>query len=455
MRRSGSRRSIDRSPRKSAAALRAGAEVYLLPAVIGSGRGDVEEVLLAGRALARAGHPVQIVRSSTRPLPLLNDPTFDWQGIRRSDRLRPRYARAVTISSQFGITAAEGRDEPLGRAGPWTIERAAIDRAYGPGRVLHVSLEEFARGRPSAELAEERWREAGETVRHRRDRRASGAVRADVAEFAQLYRKFRALDQTNLLTLFPTFERSHAFAREFPETVQSGPLWPDRAIRRQAHRFSREHVVLWYASASTSDRLLPRLVAGLERAGAPVRLVVRTAHPLTLPVSRRVRLELVPSRSPVDWTRAWSRCDLAIVTGTRSLLEAIAWGVPFLYFNGVMGRGRAARRHRPEKIASLLRLLRGAGVPRVLARDLSDFARLRRVEEIIAKRVRGPRAFGPGVRATIAGGFPTPFGDAAEVLVDIVRRFAVPTGSEAELLRGIRQESRRRRAAPRRALLKV
>ncbi len=46
-----------------------GLDVYLFPAVVGGGLGDIEEVLLAGRRLARAGFPVYLFRRPGRPLP--------------------------------------------------------------------------------------------------------------------------------------------------------------------------------------------------------------------------------------------------------------------------------------------------------------------------------------------------------------------------------------------------
>ncbi len=46
-----------------------GLDVYLFPAVVGGGLGDIEEVLLAGRRLARAGYPVHLFRRPGRPLP--------------------------------------------------------------------------------------------------------------------------------------------------------------------------------------------------------------------------------------------------------------------------------------------------------------------------------------------------------------------------------------------------
>ena len=441
MRRSTSRRSTTASRTEPGRAAGRGVEVYLLPAVVGGGRGDVEEVLAVGRALARRRHRVLIYRS--RPLAVLEDPSFDRTGIRQVRRLAPRAGRAVTISSQFGVTAADGRDEPLGRPGPWALERAEIDRAYGPGCVLHVSLEEFARGRPSAELAEERWRESGTTARARRSGRNGAKARAEAAEFRRLFRKFRDLDRPDLLAIFPTLRPSRRFAEEFPETVQAGPVWPEPLRRRAAPARRGPLHVLWYASPSTSERLAPRLLAGLRGSEHRVVLRVRSSRPMILASTPRVRIVLPPARSSEGWRREWARTDLAIVTGTRSLLEAIEWGVPFLYFNGVIGRGRSARRHRPEKILALLALLRSSAVPSWVRRDLADFSRLRAVEPVVRRWLDEPRVLGPEVRRAIRRRFRPPFADAGALVAEVIERFGTSDGTAADLVRAVRRESRR------------
>ena len=444
MRRSRSTPTTTRSHRDPARPHRPPVDVYLMPAIVGGGRGDVEEVLLVGRALARRGHRVLIARS--RPLPLLQDRSLDWTGIVRVPRPTPRAAKAVTISSQFGVTASDARPGPLGAAGPWAVERAAIDRAYGPDRVLHVSLEEFQRGRPARYLAEERYREGGRTARSRQSMRSSRAFRQEVAEFVRLYRKFRAFDVSDLLTIFPSFLPSRTFGREFPESVQSGPLWPEPLGHRRQRSPRGPVRVLWYASPSTSDRLAPRLLRALGAQPRPVELTVRSPRPLPLTPPRNVAILAPTARSPSAWQRTWAGTDFAIVTGTRSLLEAIRWGVPFLYFNGILGRGAAARRHRPEKIEGLVEFLRRSGVAPALRRDLAQFSRLQGLEAIVARSLAGRPPLPGSFPRQVARGFPPPFGDGITTVADLVQRFAAGRGGARALVREVRAESRRRPA---------
>jgi hypothetical protein len=448
MRPSSSRRSTIPSAPEHRGPARRGVDVYLMPAIIGGGRGDVEDVLVVGRTLARTGHDVRVPRSGPRRV--LDDRSFDWTGIRRVRAIVPTRPRAVTISSQFGVTAADARDEPLGRAGPWTQVRTEIDRAYGPGQVLHVSLEEFARARPAVELAEERWRESGRTARDRRRRRGSRGFRREVADFVRLYRKFRALDRPDVLPLFPTFRRSARFASEFPESVQVGPIWPEPAVRPPIRDRAGTRRVLWYASPSTSERLAPRLMEGLSAGPGPVRLRVRAPRPLDLRSNPRVKVEFLEKDAPSAWRTAWATTDLAIVTGSRTLLEAIDEGVPFLYFNGVMGRGSSARCHRPEKLRSLLEILRSAGVASSVRRDLADFARLRRIEDILDRWAYGSAPLSSPLRRRIERGFPDPFQEGGRLVGAVVDRFASGGSSANDLVVALRQESRApaRRARP-------
>ena len=373
---------------------------------------------------------------------MLDDRSFDWTGIRRVRAITPTGPNAVTISSQFGVTAADARDEPLGRAGPWTEVRARIDRAYGPGRVLHVSLEELPGPGPPPSSP----RSGGGSPAGRSANGDGGAARRFPAgrwpSSSVSTGSSAPSIVPNVLALFPTFRRSARFASEFPETVQVGPIWPEAIVRvRGAHRTGALRV-LWYASPSTSARLLPRLMEGLSTSPRPVHLRVRSPRPLGLESNPRVKVELLGKESPAAWRNGRATTDLAIVTGSRSLLEAIDGRVPFLYFNGVMGRGSSARRHRPEKLLSLLAILRVAGVASSVRRDLADFARMRRVEDIVRRGARGTAPLGPRLRRTIERAFPDPFQDGGRLIRTVVGRFDSAGSSGADLVAAVRRESR-------------
>ena len=104
----------------------------------------------------------------------------------------------------------------------------------------------------------------------------------------------------------------------------------------------------------------------------------------------------MPSRL---WRKRFVTAGLRIVTGSRSLLEAIELGDPFLYFNGATYPHGRARRHRPEKVQGLLRLLARLGTPRPLRRDLDAFSRGQRVADVVRRAVNDPAWW---------AGFPSP-----------------------------------------------
>jgi hypothetical protein len=416
-------------------ASRADLDVYLLPAVVGSGWGDLAEVHAAGQWLSKAGFPVQIYRPPEHRWPRGLPGPFDWP--RQVSRARGGAPRALTISSQFGVTCAPGRDEPLGRAGPWAPEVAALEAAYGADAVLHVSLEEFARTLTSREQVDEREREGGVPSRVRAGRRGTLGRRSQEREAHELYRKFRAFDRPNLLTVFPTFSPRTAFHREFPEAVQTGPV-PPYGVGRARRRPHRGKHLLWYASPSTSDRLLRGIRSALAGSMLGVSLTVRSPRELPIPPIPGVRLLDPGPSGPSDWDRIWSGTDLVIASGSRTLLEAIVRGVPFLYFNGVAGRGARTRRHRPEKLDALLRRGSGRRCPPGLRRDLLDFARARRVAEIVRDRLHRPQANAPFL---LSSGFPADRSNGAEFLLRVAREFA------GDPDRGAREQAERWRAA--------
>jgi hypothetical protein len=398
-------------------------------------------VLCAGRHLERAGFPLLLYRRRGRPLPAGVDGPWDWPPHHRRSSLAPRAPRAVTVAPAWGITAAPARAEPLGRAGPWAEETAAIERAYGPERTVHVSLEEFGRTLTSASESRERLREGGVRAREIPACLDRARRNGEVAAYHDAFRKFRGFDRPNLLHLFATFTYARPFAKEFPEAVQTGPLWSGRGAQRAASRPPARWV--WYASPASAEAFAPAVAEGLRAAGASLAVHVRSPRPWTRAGALQgitVRAEAWPSAT---WLREFREATLRIVTGSRSFLEALEAGGPFLYFNGVLGAGVARRRHRPEKIAGFLALARRSGWPPDLLTDLADFAKGRRVAEVVARAARGIGSWSRFPRAPRPVGFAPGFEDAGTTLVRAVRKFAAGALPASRLVAETRRASHR------------
>jgi len=433
------------SPSTGPAARRQGpppaVDVYLLPAIVGGGLGDVDEVLCAGRHLAAAGFRLTLYRRAGRPLPPGVEGPWDWPPHLRGTSLRPRALRALTVSPAWGITAAPPREGPLGRPGPWAEEAAEIERAYGSERTAHVSLEEFARTLTPLEESVERLREGGVRSREIPARLAEACARGEVTAYRRAFRSFRAFDRPNVLGVFATFRYDRPFAREFPEAVQTGPLWPGRASSPPPAGSRRGWV--WYASPASAETIAPAVVVGLRSLDLPPALLVRAPRPWTAVRSApRLTIRTGPLEAAA-WERAFRRASLRIVTGSRSLLEALEVGGPFLYFNGVLGTGAARRRHRPEKIVELLGLAREARWPSDLLEDLADFSRGRRVAQVVARAASGQGGWKRFPTPPSPSGFAPGFEDAGEVLVRFARSLAATTGPASELVAGFRGLSHR------------
>jgi hypothetical protein len=123
------------------------------------------------------------------------------------------------------------------------------------------------------------------------------------------------------------------------------------------------------------------------------------------------------------------------------LLEGLAGGGPFLYFNGVTGTGRGMRRHRPEKIDALLRLWKRTRVSPGLRRDLADFSRLRSTSRVL-DRARTDAAWRKSFpRQTRPLGFVAPFDDAGRLVEQVARAFAGARFNAAELVARVRRGS--------------
>lgn len=394
-------------PRRRARAL----DVHLFEAPIGGGRGDIEEVREVERRLRAAGFAPSVHRWPPRSPPL------------RARRAGARAARAMTVASWWEVTCGGRSPGPLGAPGPWADVAGAIERQYGAERTVHVSLEEFARVLRGREQLGELWREGGVSAREARRRRRGPEAAGRLAELEREYRRFRGFARPNLVAIFPAWSPSPGFSREFPEAVVAGPLWP-RATRRGRPRPRRAaRRWLWYASPASADALVADVVRGLEGAGGRTTVEYRSPRPRPRVRSATVRLVGLGPQSPRAWRQRFRSADLRIVTGSRSLLEAVRLGGPFLYFNGRLGQGRRARRHRPEKIVGLLAVARRAGTDVRWRRALAQFSGGRAVASTVRWAARHPGR-GPFPRGFPPPAFPPPRRDAGELVVWLARHWA-------------------------------
>ncbi len=412
-----------------------GVDVYLFPAVVGGGLGDIEEVLAAGRVLARAGFRPILYRSEGRPLPASVGGPWDWPPLERRRTILRRHRNALTIAPSWGVSAAPSRPTRFGRGGAWEVESRSVEAAYGPDRTLHVSLEEFARTLSSTAETRERFREGGVVSRAIPRRYRAARLANEVSEFRSAFRRFRSFDRPNVLHLFATFVRDPAFGHEFPEAVQTGPLGsgrPERRRRARRKRRSREWV--WYASPASAERIAPSVLRGLSAVRPPIRLYVRSPRPWpSVERAPGIRVVTTPLTGPA-WRARFGDAELRIVTGSRTLLEAMEVGGPFLYFNGVLGKGAARRRHRPEKVRGWLDLARHRSAPSALLRDIGDFARGRRVADVVrraALRTDGWAHFPAALRPV---GFSRANEDTGRLLVRLARELSRPEARAPEIV---------------------
>ncbi|HKV89981.1 MAG TPA: hypothetical protein VJQ43_02160, partial [Thermoplasmata archaeon] len=329
------------------------------------------------------------------------------------------------------------------RGGPWSAEAAEIEAAYGADRTVHVSLEEFARTLPARSENTERFREGGVRQREIRQRRTDPEFDRETEEFRAAFRRFRGFDRPNVLHLFTGFHPSRAFAREIPEAVQVGPLWPIHRPRRSRSGDGRSWV--WYASPASSQRLVGGIGAGLSGSGVDC-VRVRSPRSLLLPSGTAPRWAALGPTGDTRWRAQMARAELRIVTGSRTLLEALQLGGPFLYFNGILGAGNRTHRHRPEKILELLRAWRSAGVARRYLRDLGDFSIGRRVAEIVrtaATDVTWRDRFPSGLPVSE---YPPGRTDAGRFLIALANSFEQGADGAAALVRAVRSDPRAPRA---------
>ena len=396
-------------------------------------------MLDAGRVLRQAGFPTYLYRAPDRPMPRDVDGPWDLRGIRRTEAIVPRAPRALTVTPNWGVSAAPDRSGPMGRGGVWAGEANAVETVYGSDRTLHVSLEEFARTLTSAEENAERWREGGRTAREVARLRRGARFRRDAARFHREFRRFRGFDRPNVLHLFQTFHPRAAFTREYPEAVQVGPIWPDLG-GAQGRRTRAPSEWVWYASPSSSAKFVDAIDEGLR--GTPVRCVrVRSPRELAVPRESSVGWSVEPARSPAEWRAEFATASLRIVTGSRTLLEALVLGGPFLYSNGVLGDGRRRHRHRPEKIRTLLDGWRASGASARVLRDLDSFSKGRRIASVVRVAATDPDWVREFPRAPPVSGFPEPGRDGGAYLTEVARTFASGSERSAELVERLRAEA--------------
>ena len=403
-------------------------------------------MLNAGAYLASAGFPVSLYRRPGHALPREVDGPWAWPAHRRCDRLRPSAPVALSIAPAWGITGAPGGAGPLRRAGPWAEEVVDLEHAYGEDRLVHVSLEEFARTLTTREETIERFREGGVPAREIPRRLAAAEEAGELASFRTAFRTFRAFDRPNVLHLFAGLRYAPRFAREHPESVQTGPLWPwppPRATPSGTPPRRPRRVWLWYASPASSAAILPEVERGLAPLRPMPRLEVRSPRPLVRTPSGSLTHVTAGPVGRTAWRRAFRDAELRIVTGSRSLLEALQLGAPFLYFNGVLADGRRRRRHRPEKVRALLALARDAGWPETLRADLDAFSRGRRIADVVeraGRREDGWRSFPP---APAPVGYAPGYEDAGAVIVRCANELARQGGSAAAIVARFRERSHR------------
>jgi len=396
-------------------------------------------VLALGRRLAHAGFRILLYRRPGRPLPRSVDGPWAWPPIARIHRLAPRGSAALTVAPSWGVSAAPSRAGAFGRGGAWEEEARDIEAAYGPDRTIHVSLEEFARTGTALAETRERLREGGVAARALRARLRAAERAGEVETFRRAFRRFRAFDRPNVLHLFATFGTAPAFVRQFPEAVLTGPLWPGR-LRRNARTRPPTRSWVWYASPASAEAIGTEVARALGAVRPPVRLWIRTPRPWRSgDLGPHVAVETRPV-SAARWRRRFADADVRIVTGSRTLLEAIEVGGPFLYFNGVLASGPRRRRHRPEKILAWLASPAVATAPAALRRDLADFARGRRVAAVVVRavgRVDGWARF-PGRSGS---DFPPPFDDAGSLAVAVARALDRNLGDARAIVARVRARS--------------
>lgn len=373
--------------------------VYVAPARIQRGWGDVVELFHAIRALQGLsvefctlsavklppGYPPRndprVIPVDPEELPSGDFPVIPWsRDPRRGDR-------AVVLVTWWGVSGDRTSRAGDGISpGPYAAAVAQLRKEFGEDRVLLISLEEFAACQDSATSRREVLRQAG---------RRSSPDNDWQRRYRDAYRNARGAEEPRVLHLFGTFAEERGARREFPFMIPVGPFgWPTQASLRKtevAHPGRKKFLVAWYATSESAPLFLRKLVEDLPANRDPIEFEVRTEKELEdafrrLPLPEGITLRVLPRLPLHAWERKVRDSDLVIVGGSQSLVDVLRIRVPFLYFNGFLGSpGEPARAFRREKLRSLVNAWKARGVSGRVLRDLSDFADARRTSTVLLR----------------------------------------------------------------------
>ncbi len=384
--------------------------IYILPARIQAGWGDIVEMSRACEWLAGPQTHLLHLRRKTcgrdqnfredpRTVPI--DPgTVDLPGFR--DILEVDHpegtGRAVVLVPWWGLTCRQkARGGPPRPKGIFFDTLTRIAEQHGRENVLVLSLEEFASNRDSRTARREALRQAGLPPDPRNATDGADWVR----RYHRAFEAARGGRDPRVLHLFGAFAEDRSAGREFPFTVCIGPFGcpPASTIRRVTgpHRFIPPYRVVWYASPESSPEFLYRMLGDLRDAPERIDLWIRTGtlwgperRPEAIPP--RVRVRFLPWQSSQVWDHTLVGAHLVIVGGSQSLVDALAAGKPFLYFNGFSsGSAGDSRAYRREKLQNLLTAWKARGVSVRVRQDLLDFADARSPGKVLLRALRDPR----------------------------------------------------------------
>lgn len=430
--------------------------VYVFPVRIQQGWGDVQEMANACWALARHSRQCELLS--------LRDPVGSGRADRRAQYVDPSdagpvrfppvrrverptgHGRAVILATWWGTTAR--RHDAEGSPLPGTLEPAveAVRRAHSSDPTLIVSLEEFASDQSSREALGEAMRQAGWSSRKRGVQLRSTTGQKELELYHRTYTLARGGERGDVLHLVSTFSPGAAGLQEFPFLVPVGPFARRTSPRTSGPRPSPGPTrIVWYASPASSAGFARSLFLALKEGGSPVHLLIRPGTDARVPwppsLDPKITLEFAPALPEESWRARWRNADLRIASGSQTLVETVLMGRPFLYFNGIVqGPGEAPRAFRREKLLSLTRALRSAGVAESVIGDLENFADGQNLAEVLQRAlgsVRWRRELQRGM-SRLPVGLPPDRRDGGRFLSRTVSAFAEHPGDAESFVAGLR-----------------